>query len=225
MECAETSAYGLGAAAIIGIVGVAVAAAGTTYSVLASNAAAKKNEQLQRATAEQQQAAANLEALQEERNADIARQEASREADYQKLRERQQREQQQRLVGQMRADTAAAGLLMEGSPLFALHETLRQTELGLLASRTESQGRQKALLDEASQREFGASVIRYGGSERFRLGSMQAGISASQADQAFTGGLLQVGGQVAQGAGQAYKTYQYGKGGYGYGRGGYGDIG
>lgn len=211
MECADASEYGLSAAAIIGIAGVAIAAAGTTVTVLQQQAAQKRNAAAQRESAEQAMEAARLEAAQEAQAAALSQQEAAREAEYQQVRERQQRERQRQIAGQIRVETAAAGLLLEGSPLFTLHENLRQTELGLLATRVESQAKQAALVREGQLGEFSSQMTLFGGQSRLRLGTMAAGITAQQGENAFTAGLLGVGGDVLKGAGSVYRTQQYSK--------------
>lgn len=201
--------YGLDAAVWVAIAGIALSATATGVSMAQQQSAAKRNAEAQRQAADQAAEAARMEAQQEAQNAAQARAEAAREAEYQAVRERQQKERQRQIIGQQRADVAAAGLLLEGSPLYAMQETLRQTELGLLASRTESKGRQQALQREANQRDFSAGMITYGGQSRMRLGHMQAGIVEQQASDAFTGGLIGLGGQIVSGAGGAYRQDQY----------------
>ena len=193
--------------------GVAIAA-GTTATIVQSQQQARAqraNARFQEMTAEAERQAAENEARQAANNALQAEMEAGREADLQRVRERRERQEQLFLAGETRATTAAAGLLLEGSPLFVMQEQLRQTEEGILLNRFTSESRQLALRQEAQQQRFVGSVLRYGGEERLRLGRFGAQIGRYQAQGTATGGLITAGAQLAQGAGSTYRNYQYGQ--------------
>ena len=194
------------------VVGTGVAVAGQVQQAQAQRRAARQNAAALEEQALAAERAAQIEAEQERQNAALAEAEAQREAEYQEFRERRARERQRFLTGDIRARTAAAGLLMEGSPLFVLEENLRQTELGLLAERAESESRQAALRTEAGRRQFAGDVLRFQGQERLRIGRLQAGIMRSQGEQAFTSGLIRAGGRLITGGTGAFRQFQAARG-------------
>lgn len=196
------------AALIITAAGVAVSAYSQYQTGVQQRRAARVNARALEAQAEAEASAANIEALQQERAAEQAGLEAQREAEYQEFRERREREQQRFLAGTIIAQTAASGLLLEGSPLFVLEENLRQAELGLLASRTESEARQLGLRTEQQTRDFAADITRFQGAQRLRLGRLGARIQRFEGEQAFQAGLLRSGGTVLAGGGQLFRQEQ-----------------
>jgi hypothetical protein len=200
---------GLGLA--VAIAGVAIAAAGTTVSVVQQQQVAKANQRLLNRQAENEATAAGIDAQQRDQASALAEQEAAREADAQKFRERRERERQRFLTGHIRATTAASGLLLEGSPLFVLHEQLRQTELGLLAGRAESEARQVALRREGQQQAYAADVTRFAGANRLRLGRFAAGLTAYEGTQGAIATGLEGTGSLLAGSAKAYRDYQYGQ--------------
>ena len=194
------------------VIGTGVAVAGAAEQARAQRQAARQNAAALQEQADAAARAAALEAEQERQNAALAEAEAAREAEYQEFRELRARERQRFLTGDIRARTAAAGLLMEGSPLFVLEENLRQSELGLLVERAESESRQAALRTEAGRRQFAGDVLQFQGRERLRIGRMQAGIIRAQGDRAFTAGMIQAGGALVSGGTASFRQFQAARG-------------
>lgn len=169
----------------------------------ASDAAAvgRYNARAAGATAQREAIAAEIEATQQERLASIAEQDITLARQAQTYREARLRDQQERLLGTSRAIVAASGLMLDGSPLAVYEETLRQSELDILATRYETALRVRASGEEATQRRYAADVLRYGGAERLRVGGVQGSLLRAQADEALAGGLLSATGTLASGAG------------------------
>lgn len=166
-----------------------------------SKRTAEYNAQVTEANAQAQAQAAQIEALQLERQAAFAREEALVLGQSQVYQEERQRERNERIIGQTRAIIGASGLMMSGSPLAVLEDTVRQQEMDVLAGQYQAKLAQRAAGERATQLEYGAELARYGAGERLRVGGAQAGLLRSQADGSGVGaGLLKATGSLARGA-------------------------
>lgn len=181
---------------------------GSIKAATDAQAIASYNARAADATGQREAIAAGIEATQQERLGLIAEQDMALNAQAQAYREQRQRDQQQRALGTARAIVASSGLMLTGSPLAVYEDTVRQTELDIIAQRYESNLRARALGEEVTQRRYAADVLRYGGRERLRIGGVQAGLLRAQGEEAFTGGLLRAGGQALAGAGQSLSLYE-----------------
>jgi hypothetical protein len=160
--------------------------------IAASRRAKRVSEYNARVIEEQSRAAAqaaDIEALQYERQAQIAEQDAlvlDQTSTYQQARLRDQHE---RVLAETRAIVAGSGLLLRGSPLRVYEETARQQERDVLALQYQTRLQQRALQMQGQEAQYAASLARYGAGERLRVGGQQA---------AATRGMRE-GGQVAAG--------------------------
>jgi hypothetical protein len=197
--------------------GATMSAAGTgaeafaalAQGILAHNRASKiadYNAKVAEANAQAQAQAAQIEALQYDRQAQLSREDAVLLRQAQTWREARQGEQQAAVLGQTRAIIAASGLQMEGSPLAVYEETLRQHSLDTLAQRYQTRVQERAVGEQATQQAYAATMARYGGGERLRIGGQQAGlIQATVDDTQIAAGLTKVSGDLLKGA----ATYEY----------------
>jgi hypothetical protein len=197
--------------------GAAISAAGYGTEALAAiaqsiqagkraRAIASYNEDVTNANAQAQAYAAENEAIQYQRQAAIAQQDQVLAGQAQSYRERREREQHERILGQTRAIIASSGLMMGGSPLAAYEETARQQELDVLAQRYQTALQIRASGEQATQAEYAAQMARWGAGERLRVGRAQGGLLKAQADDDYVlAGLMKAGGAAVKGAG----TYAY----------------
>lgn len=169
---------------------------------------ARYNAAVADANAERQAQAAEIEAGQFERQADLSRQDEVALRQAQAYREARTREQHARILGVSRAIVASSGLLLTGSPLAVFEETVRQQELDILTQRYQGALQARALGEDVTQREYAADVVRYSGAERLRIGRQQAATLRAQGDEAGRGGLLRAVGIGVQGVAGTYAAYQ-----------------
>jgi hypothetical protein len=197
--------------------GAAISGAGYGLEALASiaqsiqagkraRAVADYNADVTNANAQAQAQAAEVEAQQYQRQAAIAQQDQLLARQAQTYRERREREQNDRILGQTRAIIASSGLMLSGSPLAVYEETARQQELDILAQRYQTALQVRASGEQATQAEYAAQVARYGAGERLRVGRAQGGLLKAQADDDYLlAGLMKAGGAAVKGVG----TYTY----------------
>jgi hypothetical protein len=172
--------------------------------IAASRRAKRVSEYNARVIEEQSRAAAqaaDIEALQYERQAQIAEQDAlllEQASTYQQARLREQHE---RVLADTRAIVASSGLLMRGSPLRVYEETARQQERDVLALQYQTKLQQRALQMQGQEAQYAASLARYGGAERLRVGGQQAAATRAMRERGqVAAGLLRGISTAAQGA-------------------------
>src|SRR5262245_38483058 len=189
---------------------VADAFADIAQGVLAqkrAKAIGQYNAEVAQANAVAQAYAAENEAQQALRNAQLVRQDIAQADQAQSYREDLEREQFARTLGQTRAIIASSGLMLSGSPLTVYEETARQQQQDILAQRYQTSLQTRALGEQAVQEEYRAELARYGAGERLRVGRQQAGLIRSGIDT--TGaeaGVLRAGAALTKGA--AWYDYQ-----------------
>ena len=148
----------------IGIASVTISAIGTGISVKASNDAAD--------------AAENVAAM----NANEQRKQAAKEADVAAENARRAEQEKTRYLATQRAQLAASGLAMEGTPLAVLGDTAQALELQIMDLGADAAARQRAL------RQGAALSIYEGKSQASALRTEGIATGIRGASSALTGG-------------------------------------
>lgn len=191
--------WGSALAGVSSLAGTALQIYGQMRAASIAKQVAQYNAAVAERNAQAEQNAAEIQAQQFLRQAEMDRQDAILAQQAQQWREARQQEQQARVLGQTRAIVASSGLLMEGSPLAVFEETVRQQTLDRLAGEYQTKLQVRAAGEAATMHEYAATVARYGGAERVRVGRAQAGLLSATGDEAMTAGVLQAAGTASKG--------------------------
>lgn len=187
-----------------GVAGAGIEAFGQIVQTIQAGKRAKAianyNADVTQANAQAQAYAAENEAQQRYRQAEIAKQDILLAQEAQKYREDRLTEQHQQILGQTRAIVAASGILMTGSPLAVYERTAQQQQLDILATRYSTNLQVRQAQERVTEAEYGATLARFGAGERLRIGGQAAGLTRAQAQDDYAlAGLLQATGTLSRG--------------------------
>jgi hypothetical protein len=182
---------------------------GQMYAAQQSRELGKYNAQVAKNNAQAEAQQLQLEAVQQRRLAAIAEQEQEIVASSAAWQEVRFREGFARLYGQSQAVAAASGISLENSsPLFVMHENVRQAELQVLAQRYNTALQQRAIGEEIVQRRYAATLADFSAGERLRVGSQQAGLASYMGNLQASKGMFGASGEFLRGGTEFYSNVQ-----------------